>query len=116
MIKLKQLIEGNVPTYKWETPDGTPDDVIKVFHYIVAALLKQGKNPEQFIKLYHNSDEKNHPQMKKDYWILVKMDRVADSLYYDADTRIWNSHLGAYKFEPLNSSELKMAIQNWILD
>ena len=33
--------EARIPTYRWETPDNAPDNVVKIFHYLVATILKR---------------------------------------------------------------------------
>jgi len=116
MIKLKQLIdETKVPTYKWSTPSGTPDDVIKVFHYLVGMIMKQNKDPQEYVKVWHNNEDT--PNM----WALINKTRSSDTLFYKVDERKWYSSLdkwysnsGVNQFTPLNNEELKIAIQNWV--
>ena len=111
MIKLKQLIdETKVPTYKWSTPSGTPDDVIKVFHYLVGMIMKQNKDPKEYVRVWHNNEDT--PNM----WALMNKMRPDDSLFYKSDEHMWYSSLGFNQFTPLNNEELKIAIQNWVND
>ena len=39
--------------------------------------------------------------------------RPSDSIYYNNEDNTWYSHIEGHNFEPMNSSELRMAIQNW---
>jgi hypothetical protein len=107
-----KLGEAKNPTFRWNTPDNTPDSVIQVMHLLSGMLMKRGENPKEFVGIFHEDDDKN-PMVKGDWWMLVNKKRPADSLHYNADDNTWNSSLGAFKFEPLNRNELKIALQNW---
>lgn len=105
--------EARIPTYRWETPDGTPDDVVKVFHYLAASAMKKNENPKNTVSLYYDPDVKDWPFPAKHTWMVVNIQRTSDSLYYNSENGTWYSHVQGNQFEPLTTGELKMAIQNW---
>jgi len=57
MIKLKQLILESWAT--WTSPSNVPNEVIRVYHALVASILKQGKNPHEWSKLTKEQDYSN---------------------------------------------------------
>jgi hypothetical protein len=105
--------ESRIPTYRWETPDGTPDDVVKVFHWLAAASLKKHEDPKKSLALYHDPDVKDWPFPAEDTWMIVNVGRPSDSIYYNSGNGTWYSHVDGDHFEPMTAPEVKMSLQNW---
>jgi len=107
--------EAKVPTFRWDRPADTPDDVINVFHYVVSLLLKQNKNPKEWVGFFHDEDENDNPMMKVkgDWWMLVNKTDISNSLHYNANTKSWYLISGAYDVKKLNKKELNLALQKW---
>jgi hypothetical protein len=79
VIKLKQLLE-EARVGGWTTPKETPSIVITVLHQIVAGVIKQNKNSNDYIKLYHPTDYE---------WIIKNPKNSNILLVYNAAEHVW---------------------------
>lgn len=109
MIKLKQLIEES-GAFRWNTPDNTPDAVIQFYHLLVAHILKQKKNPKEYVGIFHDEPD----ELFGDKWTIINKRRPSDSIHFDAADGQWKQSEYGLNFEPITNNELKHAIQNWV--
>jgi hypothetical protein len=70
MIKLKSLLK-EIQRGTWKSPKETPSPVITVLHKIVAEVLRQNKNTNDYIKLYHPTNSEWIIQNPKNRYILL---------------------------------------------
>lgn len=117
MIKLRKLIEARIPTFRWHSKSGTPDDVIRVLHYLSAAAMKRNEDPKDIVSIHHGGTGISvvgmSPLNAKNTWMLANKKRMDDSIYYNDEHGIWYAHIQGDEFEPMNSNELKNALANW---
>jgi len=84
MIKLKKLVLESWAS--WKSPADAPDDVIEIYHKIVANLLQQKENPHEWVKLMKvkNVYFKDDEPYQIDGWSINHKNKRT-YLYYDPD-------------------------------
>lgn len=110
-IDFKSLIRECIKEelHKWESQEGTPDEVINLTHHIVSSVQRANKDPKTYVHILKQGGNTGN-------WFIAGQDNGKNmALIYNKDLKRWYLRNEKGKSKPIDDQDdLISIVKNWV--